>query len=60
MRPALNIIPKIYKDQLLAVRGLLKKHAPVEPELLFSLSQKLGLTARQIEDYLVATPLVRR
>jgi len=48
-------LPKVYKDQLIAVRSLLRRHAPVEPELLFSLSQKPGLTARQVEDYLVAT-----
>ncbi len=53
-------LPKIYKDQLYAVRSLLKKHAPVERDMLFHLSQKPGLSARQIEAYLVATEVASR
>ena len=47
-------LPKVYKDQLYAVRGLLRKHGPVEWEALVSLSQKPGLTASRIEERLVA------
>ncbi len=53
-------MPKVYKDQLFAVRNLLSKHAPVERDMLLNLSQKPGLTARQIEAYLVATQLASR
>lgn len=53
-------LPKVYKDQLVAVRGLLKKYAPVERDVLLSLSQKPGLTARQIEAYLVANQMASR
>lgn len=53
-------LPKVYKDQLFAVRNLLSKHAPVERDMLLNLSQKPGLTARQIEAYLVATQLASR
>lgn len=48
-------LPKVYKDQLVAALSLLKKHSPVQQEVLFRLSQRPGLTARQLEEYLVAT-----
>lgn len=53
-------LPKVYKDQLIAVRSLLKKHAPVEHDMLLNLSHKPGLTARKIEAYLLATQLANQ
>ena len=50
-------LPKVYKDQLYAVRSLLRKHGPVELEMLTTLSQKPGITATRIEEYLVAIQL---
>src|SRR5690606_19368140 len=53
-------LPKVYKDQLIAVRNLLNKHAPVEHDMLLNLSQKPGLSARQIEAYLLAAQLANQ
>lgn len=53
-------LPKVYKDQLVAVRSLLRKHAPVDRQVLIRLSQKAGLTASQVEEYLVATRLAKQ
>lgn len=47
-------LPKVYKDQLHATRNILQKHASIDPSLLARLSQKQGLTASGIEDYLAA------
>src|SRR5690554_2325174 len=53
-------LPKVYKDQLYAVRSVLRKYSPVEPEVLLNLSQKPGLTATRIEQYLMATQLANQ
>lgn len=46
--------PRIYKDQLVAVRGLLKDHQCVDPELLEGLSQRHELTASMLKRHLEA------
>lgn len=46
--------PKIYKDQLIGVRDLLRRYGPVEAELLALLTQQPQLTARGVERYLEA------
>ena len=47
--------PKIYKDQLVATRTLLRKHAPVDIELIAQLAQRPRLSATRLRDYLEAT-----
>lgn len=46
--------PRIYKDQLVAVRTLLQEHMPVDRDLLASLSQRHELTASMLKRYLQA------
>ena len=46
--------PKIYKDQLVAARDLLKRHAPVDPELITALAERPGMTATRLQNYLEA------
>lgn len=46
--------PRIYKDQLVAVRDLLKTYAPVDVDLLQELSQRNELTATGLKRYLEA------
>lgn len=46
--------PRIYKDQLVGVRDLLRRHAPVAPELLEVLTQQARLTASTVQRYLEA------
>ena len=46
--------PRIYKDQLVAVRGLLKDHQFVDSELLEGLSQRHELTASMLKRHLEA------
>jgi len=46
--------PKIYKDQLVAARRLLRVHAPVPHALLTVLVQRRGLTAMRLREYLEA------
>lgn len=46
--------PKIYKDQLVAARDLLKRHAPVDPELISTLAERPGITAKRLRSYLEA------
>ncbi|GAA3977336.1 IS21 family transposase [Allohahella marinimesophila] len=47
--------PKIYKDQLLAARDLLRRYAPVDRELIDQLAQRPGLTATRLRAYLEAS-----
>jgi hypothetical protein len=47
--------PKIYKDQLVAARDLLKRHEPVDPELITTLAERPGMTATRMQSYLEAT-----
>jgi len=46
--------PRIYKDQLTAVRDLLKAYAPVDTALLSELSERRELTATGLKRYLEA------
>ncbi|ERS07444.1 hypothetical protein Q673_17150 [Marinobacter sp. EN3] len=46
--------PKIYKDQLVATRDLLKRHAPVDPALITTLAERPGMTATRLQSYLEA------
>lgn len=46
--------PRIYKDQLVGARDLLKAHAPVDPDRLQELLQHPRLTARQLRQHLEA------
>jgi transposase len=46
--------PRIYKDQLLGVRDLLRRHGPVEAELLTTLTRQSQLTASAVQRYLEA------
>lgn len=46
--------PRIYKDQLVGARDLLKAHAPVDPERLGDLLQHSRLTATQLRQSLEA------
>jgi hypothetical protein len=52
--------PKIYKDQLVAVRGLLKRYAPVDLALLTTLAERPGMTATRLEDYLASAQAAAR
>jgi len=47
-------LPRHYKDQLVGVIGLFKRHQPVAPEVLEKLCQRPQLTATQVRDYLQA------
>jgi transposase len=47
--------PKIYKDQLVATRDLLRAHSPVDPALTEQLAQRRGLTATRLKQYLEAS-----
>ena len=46
--------PKIYKDQLVATRNLLKRHEPVDPVLITTLAERPGMTATRLQSYLEA------
>lgn len=46
--------PRIYKDQLVGARDLLKAHAPIDSERLADLLQHPRLTARQLREHLEA------
>ena len=46
--------PKIYKDQLVAARNLLKRHEPVDPVLITTLAERPGMTATRLQSYLEA------
>lgn len=46
--------PRIYKDQLVGLRELLTRHAPVAPELLATLTRQTRLTASTVQRYLEA------
>src|SRR5690606_3113039 len=46
--------PKIYKDQLVAARDLLKRHEPVDPVLITTLAERPGMTATRLQSYLEA------
>ncbi|AWB35851.1 IS21 family transposase [Orrella marina] len=46
--------PKIYKDQLVAVRELLKRHKTVNLALIATLAQRPGMTATRLQGYLEA------
>jgi hypothetical protein len=46
--------PKIYKDQLVGVRDLLRQHGAVEADLVAVLTQQIRLTASAVERYLEA------
>jgi len=46
--------PRIYKDQLVAARTLLRRFEPVDPELMAQLAQRPGLTASRLRNYLEA------
>src|SRR5690606_29827984 len=46
--------PRIYKDQLVGVRDLLRRHGPVATELLGVLLQQTQLTATAVQRYLEA------
>lgn len=52
--------PRIYKDQLLAVRNLLAKHSPLEVEALALLSQRPGLSASRLQAWLEARTEAQR
>lgn len=47
--------PRIYKDQLIAVRNLLRDHAPVDSTLMADLAQRSTLKATMVQSYLEAT-----
>lgn len=46
--------PRIYKDQLVGARDLLKAHGPVDPDRLEEVLQHPRLTARQLRQHLEA------
>jgi transposase len=46
--------PKIYKDQLHAIKGLIKQYAPVDVDLLMELSARPGMSATKVREYLEA------
>jgi transposase len=46
--------PKIYKDQLVGARSLLRRHGPVDVGLIGQLAQRPGLTATRLARYLEA------
>lgn len=46
--------PRIYKDQLVGLRDLLLKHAPVDTELLTTLTRQTQLTTSAVQRYLEA------
>lgn len=46
--------PRVYKDQLVAVRNLMRTHAPVDPTLMAELSQRPQLKATTVQSYLEA------
>jgi len=46
--------PRIYKDQLRAVRNLLREHAPLDPALTAQLVERPQLTATTVQRYLEA------
>lgn len=46
--------PRVYKDQLVAVRDLMRAHAPVDPTLMAELSQRPQLKATTVQNYLEA------
>ena len=46
--------PKIYKDQLVAARDLLKRHESVDPVLITTLAERPGMTATRLQSYLEA------
>ena len=46
--------PKIYKDQLVAARDLLKRHEPVDSVLITTLAERPGMTATRLQSYLEA------
>ena len=46
--------PRIYKDQLVGVIGLFKRHQPIAPVLLEKLCQRPRLTATMVRDFLQA------
>lgn len=46
--------PRIYKDQLVAVRALLQEHMPVDMDLVVDLTQRHELTASMLKRYLQA------
>lgn len=52
--------PRIYKDQLVAARDLLKHYAPVNPELIATLAERPGMTATRLEGYLEAAQAATR
>jgi len=47
--------PKIYKDQLVAVRNLLRNRAPIDPAQIDQLARRPGMTARRLREYLEAS-----
>ncbi len=52
--------PRIYKDQLVAVRALLQDHQPVDAVLMTGLSQRHELTASMLKRYLQANQQARQ
>ncbi len=46
--------PKIYKDQLYAVRNLLRQHGEVDMALLSDLATRPGMSATRVREYLEA------
>lgn len=52
--------PRIYKDQLVAVRALLQDHQPVDAVLMTGLSQRHELTASMLKRYLEANRQARQ
>jgi len=51
--------PKVYKDQLVAVKRLLSREG-IDSELVSELAQRPGMTARQLKDYLEAAQCARK
>nr|WP_262492486.1 hypothetical protein [Marinobacter sp. AL4B] len=45
---------KIYKDQLAAVRNLLKRHEPLDLALITTVAERPGMTATRLQSYLEA------
>src|SRR3546814_17386513 len=52
--------PRIYKDQLVAVRALLRDHQLADTVLVTALSQRQELTASMLKRYLEANQQIRR
>ena len=46
--------PKIYKDQLYAIRNLLKEHPDADLALLSELAKRPGMSATKVREYLQA------